>query len=217
LTLPEAASSNPEPIKPIITIYPIMELDEAIRSRRSYRSLAYVEVTDGMVEQLATAASLAPSCFNNQPWRYIFVREDGRLEALKGTLSSGNRWALDCSMIIAVASAPSLDCRIKEREYWQFDTGMGTGMMLLKAEELGLVVHPIAGYDTVAASELLGLSVEGGHVGDPPLTLITLLIVGKHSSEMNATLSEKQVEVERERPARRPLSEISFMERFEGA
>ncbi|MBN1197282.1 MAG: nitroreductase family protein, partial [Candidatus Aminicenantes bacterium] len=48
-----------------------MQLDEAIARRRSLRALEPVPVSAGEMEQMARAASLAPSCFNNQPWRFV--------------------------------------------------------------------------------------------------------------------------------------------------
>ena len=39
--------------------------------------------------------------------------------------------------------------------------------------------------------------------------LITLVIVGKHSEELNELLSEKQALQERERPPRKPFEEFA--------
>ena len=50
-----------------------MDVKNAIQERRAYRSLDPVEITDGLVRDLAENARLAPSCFNNQPWRYVFA------------------------------------------------------------------------------------------------------------------------------------------------
>jgi nitroreductase len=44
---------------------------------------------------------LAPSCFNNQPWRLVFVSEPEVLDKLHETLSGGNAWARAGSLIIA--------------------------------------------------------------------------------------------------------------------
>ncbi|MGB9590523.1 MAG: nitroreductase family protein, partial [Candidatus Hydrothermia bacterium] len=69
-----------------------MDVKTAIETRRAFRSLEPVEITDDLVEDLASAASLAPSCFNNQPWRFVFVRDPEVLKVLHGTLSRGNEW-----------------------------------------------------------------------------------------------------------------------------
>jgi nitroreductase len=159
-----------------------------------------VEITDVMIHELATSAQLAASCFNNQPWRMIFVRNPKVLSQLFGVMSKGNRWTQAASMIIAVYSKKELDCMLKGRDYYLFDTGMAIGSLILRATEMGLVAHPIAGYNPEKAKEILGIPEE--------MTLITLVNVGKHSTDATSLLSEKQVQVEKERPARKSLDEI---------
>ena len=119
-----------------------MGLSALIEQRRAYRSLAPVEITEKIITALAEASRLAPSCFNNQPWRYVFVFDKEMLSNLFSALNRGNRWAERASLIIAVFSEPDLDCRVKGRDYFLFDTGTATGFLVLKATELGLVAHP---------------------------------------------------------------------------
>jgi nitroreductase len=183
-----------------------MELMETIETRRAYRSLGPAAIDEQLVRDLATAASLSPSCNNKQPWRFVFVFGKDVLERLKGAMNRGNEWTKADSMIIAVASRRDMDCLIKEREYYLFDTGMATAFLILRATELGLVAHPIAGYDEDKAKEILGIPAD--------MQLITLINVGRHLLPINALLSEKQAEIEKTRPERLPLSEIMRIDRF---
>ncbi len=184
-----------------------MELKDAVDQRRSYRSLDPAVITGDIAGELAEAAALAPSCYNKQPWRYVFVYDEKVLDELKGSLSRGNEWAEYASMIIAVCSKPELDCQIRDgREYYAFGVGMSVGMMMLKATELGLVCHAIAGYSPDRAKEVLSVPED--------MEVITLLIVGKHSEEIKPYLSETQVEAEKERPPRLGLSEFAFRDIF---
>ena len=114
-----------------------MNVSEAIHARRAYRSLMPVEITQEIVDDLASHAQLSASCFNNQPWRYVFVYERKKLEEMYEALSRGNAWAKQSSMIIAAFSKPDDDCQIRSREYHQFDLGMATATMILRATELG--------------------------------------------------------------------------------
>ena len=96
-----------------------MDVKTAIQARRAYRSLAPVQITKELVEDLASAASLAPSCFNKQPWRFVFVYGREALSQLHPALSKGNEWAREASLIIAVFSKKELDCVMKDgREYY---------------------------------------------------------------------------------------------------
>jgi nitroreductase len=186
-----------------------VNVNDAIDRRRAYRSLEGVKIADDLIWDLAGHAQLAPSCFNNQPLRMVYVRSKKRLEAMKAALSEGNRWAYDASMIIAVFSRREDDCVIRDRIYHQFDCGLGVGFLMLRATELGLVAHPIAGFSPKKTREILGIPSE--------YEVIALIIVGKKSMELSPLLSERQIAVERERPARRPVSEIAFIDRYPAA
>jgi nitroreductase len=182
-----------------------MTVSEAIEGRRGYRSLEPVEITGEMVGELAGAASLAPSCFNRQPWRFVFVRSREALDGVFSSLSRGNEWFRSASMVVGVFSAPPLDCIVARREYYLFDTGLAVGMMLLKATDMGLIAHPIAGFDEDAAKRALGL-------GEDAL-LITLIAVGKRAPVVNSILSPHQIEAERERPPRMPFEGFAWLEK----
>jgi len=183
-----------------------MDVHEIIGQRRAYRSLAPVEIGVDLIRDLAATASLSASCFNNQPWRFVFVIDPTILRKLHGALSENNRWAEAASMIVAVVSRRDLDCVIKEREYYLFDCGMATAFMILRATELGLVMHPIAGYDEGKAREILGIPVD--------MRLAALLICGRHAEEAGSLLTAKQREGEKKRPERHPLERIMMLNAF---
>ena len=183
-----------------------MDVKEAIRKRRAYRSLEPVEVTEDLVNDLAECAQITASCFNNQPWRYIFVYDPRMLEKMQEVFSSGNAWAHKASMIIVVLGKKEDDCVIHDRIYYRFDIGMATGAIILRATELGLVAHPIAGYSPRKTREILNIPED--------FDVITLVIVGKHSNKINPVLSEKQIIAERKRPKRIPIDEFVYINRY---
>ncbi|MDH4258420.1 MAG: nitroreductase family protein [Candidatus Aminicenantes bacterium] len=185
-----------------------MDVSQAIKERRAYRSLDPVEITEDLVKDLAGSAILAPSCFNNQPTRFVFVYDPEVLMKMREALSQGNQWAQAASMIIAVFSKKEDDCMIKDREYHQFDCGLASGLLILRATELGLVAHPIAGYSPKKTREVLGIPEE--------YQVITLIIVGKHSAEISPVLSGEQVGWEKERPQRLPLEKFAFFNHYGG-
>lgn len=183
-----------------------MELMEAINLRRAYRSLQPVAIDEDMIRELATAASLSASCFNYQPWRFVFAFDKEVLERLRGAMTKGNAWTQAASLIIAVCTRKDLDCVAKEREYYLFDTGMATAFLILRATEMGLVAHPISGFDEGIAREALGIPAD--------MRLITLVNVGKHLLPPGPLLSEKQAQTEKTRPERKPLAEIMRLNRY---
>ena len=185
-----------------------MDVKEAISKRRAYRSLDPIEINEDIIKDLAGSASLSCSCFNKQPWNFVFVNDKDKLMKMREALSEGNKWAYHASMIIAVFTKEEMDCVVKERKYFLFDTGLAVGMMVLRATELGLVAHPIAGFDEEKAKELLDIPKE--------MRLITLVIVGKHSDKIREELSEDMAKGEKQRPPRKSFGEFAWINEFKG-
>jgi len=181
-----------------------MDVIEAINRRRAYRSLEPVEITEDLVKDLAHAASLAPSCANNQSWRFIFVYDPEMLDQVRTAMTKSNVWTQLDSMIIVVFSKKDLDCT--NRDYYLFDTGMATALLILRATELGLVAHPIAGYNEDTVKQVLGIPED--------MTVITLVNVGKKSDTIHPLLTEGQVARENVRPERLPLEQFMAIDRF---
>lgn len=185
-----------------------MTVAEAINARRAYRSLAPIEVTENLIRDLTRSAQLAPTCFNNQPARFIFVYDPKTLEQLKPAFSKGNEWCYAASIVVAVFAEKEADCIIHDREYYLFDTGMQTAFLILRATELGLVAHPIAGYSPKKVREVLNIPER--------FNIITLVLIGKHADTISPVLSEKQVEWEKTRPERLPQDKVMFLNRYTG-
>jgi nitroreductase len=185
-----------------------MDVKEAIMTRRAYRSFVPVAITGDLVEDLAGCAGLAPSCNNFQPWRFVFVYAPPELQKLHEALSEGNRWAKDASLIIAAFARRQDDCTLAGRDYFLLDVGMAVAFIILRATELGLVAHPIAGYDEKKAKQALGIPDD--------MLLITLINVGKHTTELKPYFSENQIKGEQGRPPRKTIGEYTFIDRYTG-
>ena len=182
-----------------------MSVKETIEKRRAYRSLDPVEITRDLIEDLAEMAKIAPSCAKKQPWQFVFVYDKEVLKKLFTVLSEGNKWVEKASMIVGVFSNPENDCIIGERLYYLFDTGMATAFLILRATELGLVVHPIAGFKETPAKEILGIPRD--------MRLITLIIIGKHSEIINPVLSDSMKLGEKQRPPRKSIDEFIYIDK----
>ena len=181
-----------------------MEFEELVHKRRAFRALVYFDISEEFIRDVANLAARAPSCGNKQSWRFVFVKEKQQLERLHTALSGGNYWAKDASMLIAVFSKPELDCEIGEREYYLFDTGMATLQLMLALVNKGLVAHAMAGFNEKVAKEVLNIPVE--------MRLITLIAVGKHSSDLKGKLGEKHVEQEKVVSKRMAFDEFAFID-----
>ena len=183
-----------------------MEVAEAIRTRRARRAISNKPIEREKVEALIEAMRLSASCFNNQPWRVTLCMGSEALPAIKTALSKGNVWATTAPLIMVVSARPPDDCQLNDkRDYFLFSTGLAVGQMELRATELGLICHPIAGYDPPKAKQLLGIPED--------FVVITFVIVGYPSSD-SSLLSDKQKSQEAERPARKPVGENFFLDKW---
>jgi nitroreductase len=84
---------------------------------------------------------------------------------------------------------------------------MATAFMILRATELGLVAHPVAGYDEEKVKETLDIPKN--------MRLITLVNVGKHSATVSPVLSEKQKLGEKQRPERLSFAKFAYTNRYQ--
>jgi len=169
-----------------------------IEKRRAYRAISGKPVPDETINRIMEAATLAPSCFNNQPWRFVVIREKKVLDQLKEHLSSGNYWAKTAPFIVAVCTQNDFDCRLSEgRDYAFFDTGMAVANMLLQGVREGLHTHPIAGFSPLPIKEILGIPGE--------VTLLTLVVFGYPGDKK--ALNEKHRESESGPRGRKSIKE----------
>jgi nitroreductase len=110
------------------------EVIKAIKERRSVRQFLKREVPDDLVREVLTAGSWAPSGLNNQPWRFIVVRDEKTKEAMAQHTHYGH----------TIRGAPVLICVFMDAEasYDRTKDSMGIGAcnqnILLAAHSLGL-------------------------------------------------------------------------------
>ncbi|MBN1809556.1 MAG: nitroreductase family protein [Planctomycetes bacterium] len=159
-----------------------MPFIELLKARRASRAVSPDPLDEKTVSALVEAARFAPSCYNKQPWRYLFMTSPGALEKARSALAKGNSWALAAPLLVAAYSKPSGDCVLPDgRSYHQFDVGMSVMNLMLQATELGLVARPMAGFKPQAVHDAFGL--------DPDDQVIIMIAVGRPGDE--ASLPEK--------------------------
>jgi nitroreductase len=182
-----------------------MDILPELAARRAYRSIAADPLDQEQIERLVAAATLAPSCNNNQPWRIVAVSGD-RLAELREALTPGNKWGTRAPLVVVLATKPSLDCRFDAgRDYAYFGLGMAAMALMLQATREGLYAHPIAGYSASKAAKAIGLPED--------YVPLALVVVGKPGD--GELLSEGQKERERSPRERKPLSEVAFADSWD--
>jgi nitroreductase len=170
-----------------------------IEIRRAKRALSEKNIPDEVLNRIMRAATYAPSCFNNQPWRFVVVNEKSKLEGLHESLAGGNYWMKKAPAIIVLATKPDLDARLSDRrEYALLGCGLAAENLMLQAFKEGVIGHAIAGFDPLVVKTKLGIPED--------YIVITLIALGYPGDESH--LSEKHLVLEHSPRQRKPESEV---------
>ncbi|MBI9012902.1 MAG: nitroreductase family protein [Clostridiales bacterium] len=152
------------------------ELLPEIVKRWSPRGFSSQSVPEEYLWQLIDAARFAPSCFNEQPYRYVIFSTPEEVAYAKSHLMKGNQeWNDKVPAYIGILYHKTFQRNGKDNTWAAFDTGTSWGHLSLEAVHLGLVTHAMAGFERVAIREGLGISDE--------FEFITLVAVGYYANE----------------------------------
>ncbi len=115
------------------------------------------EVESEKLTLLIEAARWAPSCYNKQPWKYVFVgRKDAMRKAVEGALALGNGWAKKAAYIVVAGADPKEACESNGIQYYAYDLGLSVMSLAIEAEHLGLRTHQMAGWDGAKMAKAAG-------------------------------------------------------------
>ncbi|MCB2087944.1 MAG: nitroreductase family protein [Sphingomonadaceae bacterium] len=142
------------------TVHPAVH--PLITGRWSPRSFDGSAMPQEDLEAICTAAGLAPSASNIQPWTFIYAHNgDENWDRLMGLLVEFNQgWAKDASVLIfaisdTVSRKEGYDPRPSHSH--SFDTGAAWAMLALQAQHMGYHTHGMTGVDFDRAAKELGV------------------------------------------------------------
>lgn len=154
------------------------DIMQEIKERWSPRAFDEKAVKEDDIMALLEAASYAPSCFNEQPWRFIVGDDENKLSKLRSILAPSNQvWANNAPVLILIASKKNFDYNNKNNRWHEFDAGTAWGYMSLEAQSRGLITHAMGGFDVEKAHKLLNISDE--------YDVIAVVAVGKYGDKNN--------------------------------
>ncbi len=199
-----------------------MELDEAVRSRRSLKSYDPAhELTDDDLKRIFEAVTLSPSSFNLQHWRFVVVRSAEGKSRLQEA-SFGQPHVGENSGVVAVCAkltahedaarcnghapaetllslVPMITGYYAQNEQFQRDEAIRSASLaamtlMLIAQQEGLASCPMIGFDPNKVAEVVNL---------PDHHMIVMLVV-----------LGKQGPIAPFPTSRLPLGEVVLHERF---
>ena len=184
------------------------ELIEALSGRRARRAFDPREVPAETQELLWQAVSVAPSHGNVQTARLLVAHSEAMRERLTAALSEGNRnWAPAAPLLVALGSMPEhehAESYGEERALWSFHAGIAAGNLMAQATALGLIAHPMAGFDEASVRDAFGAPGE--------LRVLVVFAIGFPGTV--ESLPEDLQRRERREQRRQPLDRLVAVDRW---
>jgi nitroreductase len=153
------------------------DIDSIFLERWSPRSYLDQPVSAEDLKTVFEAARWAPSCYNEQPWLFLYTQEPALHAKVAATFAPTNHvWAQHAPVAGIIFGRRRFTHNGKDNAFHAFDAGAAAFAMSLQANRLGLGTHLLGGFDPEPSYELFGVPREDyvaltafvmGHRGDP--------------------------------------------------
>lgn len=188
--------------KPAITQAPIHDIIANRWSPRAYD--ANKAMTKAQIISLLEAARWAPSCFGDEPWRFIVwdKNQDAQAwEKASACLVPGNEeWAKDAPVLVLICANKLFSHNQKPNRWSGYDTGAAAVSLCLQATSMGLITHQMGGFDGEKTRAAFGIPDQ--------IEMMSMLAVGYAANA--DTLSDELKERELAARKRRPIGELFY-------
>lgn len=161
-------------------------------------------VTREQTIALLEAARWAPSCYGDQPWRFVIWNKatdpSGWQQALECLVPGNQSWVKNAPLLILITAGSLFNHNGQPNRWGQYDTGAAAENLCLQAEALGLKAHQMGGFDVDKARTLAAVPAE--------YHLMAMLSVGYQAALED--ISDELKERETAPRKRRELNELFF-------
>ena len=180
-------------------------IDETIAQRWSGRAYdASKSVSADQTIALLEAARWAPSCYGDQPWRFIVWdsnKDKAAWQKAFDTLVEFNQgWVKNAPLLFLIAADTKFNHNGKPNRWAAYDTGAAAENICLQATALGLMAHQMAGFDADKLRAAFEIPEQ--------IEIIAMISVG-HPADPD-TLDAETRERETAARSRRELGELFF-------
>ena len=179
--------------------HPQYPIEPLILNRWSSRAMSKEPLSEDEFMPLFEAARWAPSCYNEQPWRFIYAKQNTSAWDLFFSLlvEQNKKWAINASILVVIISHKVFTHNKKPSVTHSFDTGAAWAYMALEGSARNLVVHGMAGFDYEKAKDICKISDD--------YQVEAMVAIGKQGKKENLpeTLQKKEIPSDR-----KPLTQI---------
>lgn len=153
---------------------------------------------------LLEAGRWAPSCYGDEPWRYLIwdrQRDPEGFQKAFDCLSDNNKkWVKNVPLLMLSCAGSIFQQSGKPNRWTQHDTGAASVSMALQAVAMGLIVHQMGGFDAEKARAAFEIPAE--------YTPMAMIAVGYQTGP---DILDEETKAKELRPrARKPVAERFF-------
>jgi len=161
-------------------------------------------VTQTQIMSMLEAARWAPSCYGDQPWRFVVgdknTNEEAWQTAFDCIVPGNQKWAKNAPLLMLVCADTQFSHNGKPNRWSGYDTGAAVMSLSLQATSLGLFVHQMGGFDGDAAREAFNIP---GHID---LMAMIAIGYGVDADSLPDDLKQRQLNAR----SRKGLGELFF-------
>jgi len=133
-------------------------IDPVFIHRWSPRAYAPTPIPDNILMTIFEAARWSPSCFNDQPWLFLYAAAEDELKIFRSLLAEFNQqWTESAPVLGFLFARRRFAHNDKPNDWAVFDCGAAWMAMALQARMLGLYAHAMAGFDREKVYETLSV------------------------------------------------------------
>ena len=176
-----------------------LDLHPLLVNRWSPRALdANDAISSDDLHAILEAARLAPSAFNEQPWRFIFGKRGDETfnQILNGLGEFNQKWAKNASALLLVAGTKQRSNGDPHPSY-QYDLGLAVSQGTFEAHHRGYVTHQMTGFNHDIMCKTFDLTT---------FEPVVVVAIGKQDSA--DILPEQMAAREKAATTRKELSEL---------
>ena len=153
---------------------------------------------------LLEAARWAPSCFGDEPWRFIVWDKNtdpaGWQKAFACVVEFNQQWVKNAPVLLLSIASSLFREHGKPNRWGQYDTGAAAENLSLQAVTLGLMAHQMGGFDAEKARQTFNIPAQ--------YECMAMIAVGHPAAPETLTEDLKLRELAQRK--RRPLQECFF-------
>ncbi|GAB1467643.1 nitroreductase family protein [Candidatus Cloacimonadota bacterium] len=118
-----------------------MDTKELIFGRHSVRNFLPEPIPQDVLNHILEAGRFAPSAQNRQPWRYLVIQDNAKIQKLAlncGLIGLSNFFIRKAPCLIIACAEMKANLRINKQDYYLVDTAISFHQMMLMARSHGI-------------------------------------------------------------------------------